>query len=145
MGHYGPSSEPGDTYRVRDRMFQVWTFRTTHTTLVLVSNRNVREGRLTRIEVAFAGVVFMALPPVLRDLHIRRADPDFRSRMTTYFDLDLSDEPDVDMYRISESGDWFVVSGRPFGAEAERSYSDPLVLFEDLAPESPELTRWVLG
>ena len=33
---------------------------------------------------------------------------------------------------------------RPYGAEAVRIYSDPLLLFEDLAPESPDLVRWTL-
>ena len=48
------------------------------------------------------------------------------------------------MYRLSDTSDAFVVSGPPYGAEAVRSYSDPLLLFEDFAPESAEVLRWNL-
>ena len=125
-------------------MFQVWDFRATHSTLVLVSNPGGQPDLATRIEIAFGGVQFMSLPPVIRDLHIRRADPDFRSRMIERLDLDIPPSPGLDMFRLSDSKDWFVVAGAPYGAEAVRIYSDPLVLFEDLAPESPDLVRWTL-
>jgi hypothetical protein len=125
-------------------MFQVWTFRPTHTTLVLLSNRDVRAGHLTRIEIAFGGVEFMALPPVLRDIHIRRAEPDFESRIIAQFGLQTPDDPELAMYRLSDTRDWIVVSGRPFGAEAVRAYDAPLLLFEDLSPESGDVVRWTL-
>lgn len=139
-----PFKGPQESYSVPGRMFQVWAFRPTHTTLVLVSNRNIASGQLTRIEIAFGGVKFVAIPPIVNDIYIRRAEPEFRSRMVSYFGLDISDDSDLDMYRLSETRDWFVVSGRPFGAEAIRAYDAPLVLFEDLEPESSELVRWTL-
>jgi hypothetical protein len=59
------------------RPFEVWTYRPSHSQLLLRSNKgDDRDDRATRVEVLFRGVSFMKLPTVLDELEVTSAAPE---------------------------------------------------------------------
>jgi hypothetical protein len=125
-----------------DRQFQVWDYTPTHCQLLLQSDRVPERGLANRIEVLFPGVAYMSLPPVMPSMQLRRADTETRSRV---LDLHhLHDDSELDVYLLNADGSWFVVSGPPSWAEADRAYDEPSVFFPRSTHIDPDLKIWRL-
>ncbi|MEU4398681.1 hypothetical protein [Micromonospora orduensis] len=114
-----------------DRLFQITHVSRTHTQLWLQADAN--SSHQYRLEVLFQDVKYLCVPFMLRGLSLRRADPEQTRRLTDLHDLVV--EPGSNVYLLSRSHDWFVVSSHPLWAEATLSYSDEPVFWSHTGNE----------
>ncbi|NJC68417.1 hypothetical protein HC031_01570 [Planosporangium thailandense] len=105
-----------------DRLFQVTHVSRTHTQLFLQSNAAKSAGFEHRLEVWFQSVQYFCMPFVLRGLSLRKASQDERASLSELHGLEA--DPRWDLYLLSRSHDWFIVSARPMWAEADLEYDD---------------------
>ncbi|MFG1954729.1 hypothetical protein [Micromonospora sp. NPDC048830] len=118
------------SYMVTDRQFKVVDFMQTHCQLLLQSPPPSNGSSPLRIEVLFAGVTFMFLPPVFRGLYLRKAE--YAEAQRILAGLNFGADRRGDVYLLSSDHDWFVVSvSSPQWVEAVRAYSDPSIFFPE--------------
>ena len=125
------SNETTAVLEAPDRLFQVTQVSRSHTRLWLQADANSTHEH--RLEVLFQHVKYLGTPFVLRGLSLRRADPEQTRRLTELHGLVI--EPGSDMYLLSRSHDWFVVSSHPLWAEAKLRYLDEPVFWSHTGNE----------
>ncbi|MFI6330570.1 hypothetical protein ACIBBG_19975 [Micromonospora chersina] len=99
----------------------------THTQVWLQADPASSSGHEHRLEVLFQNVQYLCMPFVLRGLSLRRATAEQAARLGELHGLES--DPRWDLYLLSRSDDWFVVSATPIWAEAKLSYRDEPVFW----------------
>ncbi|MFI2711935.1 hypothetical protein ACH495_17575 [Micromonospora sp. NPDC018662] len=116
---------------VPDRLFQITHVSRTHTQVWLQSDAS--ENHKHRLEVLFQDVRYLCMPFVLRGLWLAKAEPEHAARLLDQHELDA--DPAWDVYRVSRTQDWFVVSASPLWAESKLGYRDEPVFWSQTGRE----------